>query len=186
MASICINKLTVIGSDNGWAPIWGPSHYLNQWLNIVNSTPRNNSVNNKSKFIYFHFRKYIWKCQRNWVPFVSKYQNGRGYEFCYILICFQSVDIFCSVGKPNPLNCHFYDKLYIFFLISANGIHVEVCLAACLVTLKPRTKLILLVAQMIYIDTELNNSCHVISLKKLMHNACFDEWFLFAICLLKW
>ena len=39
MTHICVGKLTIIGSDNGLSP--GPSHYLNQCWNIVNSTLRN-------------------------------------------------------------------------------------------------------------------------------------------------
>ena len=35
---ICVGKLTIIGSDNGWS---APSHYLNQCWNIVNSNLRN-------------------------------------------------------------------------------------------------------------------------------------------------
>ena len=36
---ICIDKLTIIGSDNGLSPTWtAPSHYLNQCWNIVNWT----------------------------------------------------------------------------------------------------------------------------------------------------
>ena len=37
LTHICINKLTIIGSDNGLSP----SHYLNQCWNIVNWTLRN-------------------------------------------------------------------------------------------------------------------------------------------------
>ena len=33
---ICISKLTIIGSDNGFSPGRAPSHYLNQWWNIRN------------------------------------------------------------------------------------------------------------------------------------------------------
>ena len=35
MTPICVGKLTIIGSDNGWK---APSHYLNQCRNIVNWT----------------------------------------------------------------------------------------------------------------------------------------------------
>ena len=38
MTHICVNKLTNIGSSYGLSP---PSHFLNQWWNIVNLTLRN-------------------------------------------------------------------------------------------------------------------------------------------------
>ena len=38
---ICVGNLTIIGSDNGLSPGTAPSHYLNQWWNIVNWTLRN-------------------------------------------------------------------------------------------------------------------------------------------------
>ena len=52
MMHICVSKLTTIGSDNSLSP---PSHYLNQWWNIVNSNLRNklqwNHKQNSSIFI---------------------------------------------------------------------------------------------------------------------------------------
>ena len=57
---ICISKLTVIGSDNGFLPWFAPSHYLNQCWNIVNWT-LGNKISVKSKFIHFHSRKCVWK-----------------------------------------------------------------------------------------------------------------------------
>ena len=38
---ICISKLTIIGSDNGFIAWRAPSHYMNQCWNIVNWTIRN-------------------------------------------------------------------------------------------------------------------------------------------------
>ena len=38
MTHICVGNLTIIVSDNAWS---APSHYLNQWWNIVDSTFKN-------------------------------------------------------------------------------------------------------------------------------------------------
>ena len=48
---ICVNKLTIIGSDNGLSLCSVPSHYLNQCCNIINSTHGNKlqwNLNGKS------------------------------------------------------------------------------------------------------------------------------------------
>ena len=51
-----------------------PSHYLNQWWNIVNWTIGNKFHGNlnKKKLIHFHSRKCVWKCRlENCGHFVS-------------------------------------------------------------------------------------------------------------------
>ena len=77
---ICVNKLTIIGSDNGSVPtIWNNAEIL--LISPVGLT----SVKYKFKFIYmyFHSRKCIWKCLLNvskvvsqWVPrdFTTSYR----------------------------------------------------------------------------------------------------------------
>ena len=57
MTHICVSKLTIIGSYNGLSELsWSvPSHYLNQWWNIVNLTLWNkfpwNLIRNSNIFI---------------------------------------------------------------------------------------------------------------------------------------
>ena len=63
LTHIYVSKLTIIGSDNGLSPGRLPSHYLNQCWNIVNWTIVNKlQWNLNRKFIYFHWRKCLWKC----------------------------------------------------------------------------------------------------------------------------
>ena len=69
---ICVNKLTIIGSDNGLSPgrrqaiIW-----TNAGISLIRNLGRNVSEI-LAKFIHFHSRKCIWKCRlRNGVYLVS-------------------------------------------------------------------------------------------------------------------
>ena len=69
---ICISKLTAIASDNGLSP--GRRQAI-IWTNagILLIGPLGTKFNEffLSKFIHFHSRKSIWKCQENGVHFVS-------------------------------------------------------------------------------------------------------------------
>ena len=51
---ICVSKLTITGPDNGLS---APSHYLNQYWNIVNSNLRNKLQWNFNRKPYISFRK---------------------------------------------------------------------------------------------------------------------------------
>ena len=55
-----------------WLVVWSmPSHYLNQWWNIVNWTLKK-KLKFQSNFIYFHSRGCIWICRpQNGGQFVS-------------------------------------------------------------------------------------------------------------------
>ena len=95
---ICVNKLSIIGSDVAWS---APSHYLNQCWNIVNLTIRNKfqwNVNRNSN-IFIHenhrpphlswrsVRKCIWKCRlRNGGHFISASMCWYLQQRCYAVL----------------------------------------------------------------------------------------------------
>ena len=62
----CVSKLTIIGPDNGLSPGRRPSHYLNQWWNIVTSNLRNKFPWNRKRnsFIFVQenpFENVVWE-----------------------------------------------------------------------------------------------------------------------------
>ena len=63
---ICVNKLTITGSDNGLSPGRRQSHYLNQCWNTVNWTLRNKFQWNLNQNLYIFiqenaFGNVVWK-----------------------------------------------------------------------------------------------------------------------------
>ena len=64
MTHICVNKLTIIGSDNGLSPgrrqaiIW-----TNAGILLIGPLGTNFTEILIEIFKHFHSRKYIWKCR---------------------------------------------------------------------------------------------------------------------------
>ena len=91
MTHICVNKLTIIGSDNDWP---APSHYLNQCCNIVNWNLRN---------------KLQWNLNRNSNTFIQE----NAFE---IVVC-ETAAIFSRPQCVNKL-CSLKDTGMIFLLLT--------------------------------------------------------------------
>ena len=67
---LCVNKLTIIGSDNGFVAWPVPSHYISQRWNIVHWTLSN---------------KLHWKVNRNSLVFIQEHMrmsSGKCWPFC--------------------------------------------------------------------------------------------------------
>ena len=70
---ICICKLSIIASYNEWLGAYStPSHYLNQWYNIVNWIYRNKLQRNIKRNSYIFIKNIYFKaCLENGGQFVS-------------------------------------------------------------------------------------------------------------------
>ena len=59
---ICVNKLTIIGSDNGLLPDWCHTIILNNAEILLFGSQEKSSVKFQLNIIYFHSHICIWKC----------------------------------------------------------------------------------------------------------------------------
>ena len=72
MRHIYASKFTIIGLDYGLPPAWSaPSHYLNQWWNIVNLTLRNKIQSNidRNSYIFIPEKKHLYMSSAKCWPF---------------------------------------------------------------------------------------------------------------------
>ena len=102
MTHICVNNLTIIGSDNGLSPGRAPSHCLNYCWNIVNWTLKNefqwNCNQNSNIFIQENaFEHVVWKMEK-W-KILSRLQ-------CVKLVIFNIKDRYLEYFQWN---CHQFD-----------------------------------------------------------------------------
>ena len=117
---ICVNKLTIIGSDNGLSQS-APSHYLNQWWDIVNWNLRNKFQWNleRNSYIFIQenaFENVVCKmavilsrpqCDKHLKLFLTSYMKDSRNRILSLKICryrLQSTLLLTVYGSSMPLS----------------------------------------------------------------------------------
>ena len=120
---ICVNKLTIIGSDNGLLP----SHYLNQCWNNVDWTLRN---------------KLQWNLNRNYFIFFQEnaFQNVV-YEMVVILYrlqCVNSIPALVQImaGPPGQAPSHYLNHWWLFYRCMCASLGLNELMRSCGIQLR--------------------------------------------------
>ena len=102
VTDICVNRLTIIDSDNGLCHWSAPSHYLNQCWNNVSSKLGISSIEIVNEIYTFSLKKMHSKMSSTWFLCLSFDSIYASILFHY---CFPSKMLLCTVRNiHNPKN----------------------------------------------------------------------------------